>query len=45
MARPGLTAPIASATSLDQMRDLAAATRLRLDRGDIERLDGASAGG
>jgi aryl-alcohol dehydrogenase-like predicted oxidoreductase len=45
MARPGLTAPIASATSLDQMRDLAAATRLHLDRDDIERLDEASAGG
>ncbi|HZB62984.1 MAG TPA: aldo/keto reductase [Microvirga sp.] len=45
MARPGLTAPIASATSLDQMRDLTAATRLRLDRDDIDRLDQASAGG
>jgi aryl-alcohol dehydrogenase-like predicted oxidoreductase len=44
MARPGLTAPIASATSLDQMRDLVAATRLHLDGGDIERLDEASAG-
>ena len=45
MARPGLTAPIASATSLEQMQDLRAATRLRLDRGDIEQLDQASAGG
>jgi aryl-alcohol dehydrogenase-like predicted oxidoreductase len=45
MARPGLTAPIASATSLDQMRDLTAATRLQLDRDDIEGLDQASAGG
>jgi aryl-alcohol dehydrogenase-like predicted oxidoreductase len=44
MARPGLTAPIASATSLDQMRDLAAATRLHLDESDMERLDRASAG-
>ena len=45
MARPGLTASIASATSLDQMRDLAAATRLHLVESDIERLDQASAGG
>jgi aryl-alcohol dehydrogenase-like predicted oxidoreductase len=45
MARPGLTAPIASATSLEQMQDLTAATRLPLDRGDIERLDQASAAG
>jgi aryl-alcohol dehydrogenase-like predicted oxidoreductase len=45
MARPGLTAPIASATSLEQMQDLRTATQLRLDRGDIEQLDQASAGG
>jgi aryl-alcohol dehydrogenase-like predicted oxidoreductase len=45
MARPGLTAPIASATSLEQMKDLVAATRLRLAPDDIERLDRASAGG
>ncbi|WP_414470779.1 aldo/keto reductase [Microvirga sp. M2] len=43
MARPGLTAPIASATSLEQMSDLVASTRLHLDSGDIERLDQASA--
>src|SRR3712207_2874212 len=43
IARPGLTAPIASATSLEQLRDLAAATRLQLDGGDIDRLDQASA--
>lgn len=43
MARPGLTAPIASATSLEQMKDLTASTRLHLDLADIEQLDQASA--
>ncbi|MEZ0170981.1 aldo/keto reductase [Microvirga sp. TS319] len=43
MARPGLTAPIASATSLEQMSDLVASTKLHLDSGDIEQLDQASA--
>ena len=43
MARPGLTAPIASATSLEQMKDLTASTRLHLDPADIEQLDQASA--
>ena len=43
MARPGLTAPIASATSLEQMNDLIAATELSLDAADIETLDRASA--
>lgn len=43
MARPGLTAPIASATSLEQISDLVASTRLHLDSGDIEQLDQASA--
>ncbi|AFC84602.1 aldo/keto reductase [Frateuria aurantia] len=43
IARPGLTAPIASATSIDQLDDLLAATRLQLDDGDIEALDLASA--
>jgi len=42
MARPSLTAPIASATSTAQLQDLIAATRLRLDAA-IERLDQASA--
>lgn len=42
MARPGLTAPIASATSLEQMKDLVASTRLRLDAADVEQLDQAS---
>ncbi|MCB5175701.1 aldo/keto reductase [Microvirga lenta] len=43
MAHPGITAPIASATSLEQLEDLVAATRLRLDAADIEKLDRAGA--
>ncbi len=42
IARPGLTAPIASATSEDQLADLIAATRLHLDGDDIETLNHAS---
>jgi aryl-alcohol dehydrogenase-like predicted oxidoreductase len=43
IARPGITAPIASATSLKQLDDLIAATRLRLPPDAIARLDAASA--
>jgi aryl-alcohol dehydrogenase-like predicted oxidoreductase len=43
MARPSITAPIASATSVEQVRDLVAATELKLDAGWIEVLDRASA--
>ena len=43
MARPGITAPIASATSLSQLAELVAATRLTLDADDIELLNQASA--
>ncbi|CAO3410977.1 aldo/keto reductase [Azospirillum largimobile] len=43
IARPGLTAPIASASKPEQMGDLIAAARLRLDAEDIGRLDRASA--
>jgi aryl-alcohol dehydrogenase-like predicted oxidoreductase len=43
MARPSITAPIASATTLDQLEDLIAATRLKLDVGAIKQLDAASA--
>ncbi|WP_112664139.1 aldo/keto reductase [Microvirga flavescens] len=43
MARPSITAPIASATSLTQIEDLIAATRLNLAAGDIEQLDRVSA--
>ncbi|MBB4041932.1 aryl-alcohol dehydrogenase-like predicted oxidoreductase [Microvirga flocculans] len=43
IARPGLTAPIASATSVEQLKDIVKATQLRLDQGDIAQLDEASA--
>lgn len=42
IARPSITAPIASATSLDQLNDLVEATKLELDRGSIELLNRAS---
>jgi aryl-alcohol dehydrogenase-like predicted oxidoreductase len=42
MARPGITAPIASATSVEQIRDLVQATEVRLDNDDIAQLDRAS---
>jgi aryl-alcohol dehydrogenase-like predicted oxidoreductase len=43
IARPSITAPIASATSLEQLDDLIAATRLQLDDQAIELLNQASA--
>ncbi len=43
MARPTVTAAIASASKLDQLVELAAATELRLDREAMEALDQASA--
>jgi aryl-alcohol dehydrogenase-like predicted oxidoreductase len=43
MARPSITAPIASATSVDQLNDLVRAAELELDRGSIELLNKASA--
>jgi aryl-alcohol dehydrogenase-like predicted oxidoreductase len=43
MARPGITAPIASVTSLAQFEELAGAARLQLDATAIARLDAASA--
>jgi aryl-alcohol dehydrogenase-like predicted oxidoreductase len=43
IARPGITAPIVSATSLQQLQDLALATRLQLTAADIETLNQASA--
>ena len=42
IARPGITAPIASATSVEQVRDIAGAMRLSLTTEDIARLDDAS---
>ena len=41
MARPGIAAPIASATNEKQLGDLAAAGELRLKRADIEKLSAA----
>ena len=41
--RPGLTAPIASATTVEQLGELIAATRLRLDVDAVRALDQASA--
>lgn len=43
IARPGITAPLASATNLDQFKDLAAAVNLKLDAASIDSLDRASA--
>jgi aryl-alcohol dehydrogenase-like predicted oxidoreductase len=43
LARPGITAPIASATSVEQLRDLVDATRLTLDAASVELLNHASA--
>ena len=43
IARPGVTAPIASATSLSQLDDLVEATTLALDSSSIELLTEASA--
>jgi aryl-alcohol dehydrogenase-like predicted oxidoreductase len=45
MAKPAVTAPIASATSLDQLKDLLAATRLQLTERAVAVLDAAGAGG
>jgi aryl-alcohol dehydrogenase-like predicted oxidoreductase len=43
LARPGVTAPIASATSVEQLRDLLDATRLELDPAAVQALSEASA--
>lgn len=43
IARPSITAPIASATNLDQLKDLAEAANLKLDDDSIKLLDEASA--
>lgn len=43
MARPGISAPIASATSVAQLDELMAAARVELSAADIETLDRASA--
>ena len=43
VTRPSVTAPIASATSLEQLNDLIEATSLRLDHSTVESLNRASA--
>ncbi|NEX93297.1 aldo/keto reductase [Caulobacter sp. 17J65-9] len=43
MARPGVTAPIASATSVEQLNDIVGAARLKLDPELMGLLDAASA--
>ncbi len=43
MARPSITAPIASATSLEQLQKLVNAANLKLDQSAIEQLNDASA--
>jgi aryl-alcohol dehydrogenase-like predicted oxidoreductase len=42
MARPSITAPIASATSVEQLNELVQATALELDRESMEKLNRAS---
>lgn len=39
MARPSITAPIASATSVEQARDITRAAQLQLEPSDIQQLD------
>jgi aryl-alcohol dehydrogenase-like predicted oxidoreductase len=43
IARPSITAPIASATSVEQLKDLVDAANLQLDADSIKTLDAASA--
>ena len=43
LAKPGITAPIASATNLDQFADLVKAGSLRLAAKEVAALDAASA--
>jgi aryl-alcohol dehydrogenase-like predicted oxidoreductase len=43
IARPSITAPIASATTVEQLNDLVQATELKLDASAIEQLNQASA--
>jgi aryl-alcohol dehydrogenase-like predicted oxidoreductase len=43
LARPSITAPIASATNLDQLRDLLDTVNLKLDQASLDQLNQASA--
>ncbi len=42
IARPSVTAPIASATSLEQLQDIMRAPEIKLDKDAIERIEAAS---
>jgi aryl-alcohol dehydrogenase-like predicted oxidoreductase len=42
IARPSVTAPIASATNLDQLAELLKAAEIKLDTAAIEQIDVAS---
>ena len=42
IARPSVTAPIASATNLDQLAELLKSAEIRLDAAAIEQIDAAS---
>jgi aryl-alcohol dehydrogenase-like predicted oxidoreductase len=44
IARPSITAPIASATSVEQLKDFSAAAALKLSSEEIAKLDAAGAG-
>jgi aryl-alcohol dehydrogenase-like predicted oxidoreductase len=43
MGRPGITAPIASATTVEQLHELVESTRMELPHGAVEKLNRASA--
>jgi aryl-alcohol dehydrogenase-like predicted oxidoreductase len=43
-AQEGVTAPIASATGLDQLEELLGSMTVELSEGQLERLDAASSG-
>jgi aryl-alcohol dehydrogenase-like predicted oxidoreductase len=43
VARPSITAPIASSTSVEQMEELVKAFEIKLDAESVKKLDGASA--
>ena len=43
LAKPVITAPIASATSVEQLDELLNATRLKLDAAAVQKLEEASA--
>ncbi|MHB8475819.1 MAG: aldo/keto reductase [Steroidobacteraceae bacterium] len=45
IARPNITAPIASATTVNQLREMIAATELNLDQAALERLNAAGVWG